>query len=180
MIWGPECCVPRAACCVLPRRESWSVVRLFTDARVPTGMNTGVSMTPCGVSIRPRRAAPSFCRSSNVSRVSALSTRHSALSLDLHLLDLHVRRKGDGKAARRHRLVDADVAELVARDVAVAFDVLDLAGEIRVLVDGELDALHAPGHGAVLRRQVEHPHRLRLRVGEGEVEVAGQLVDRAG
>src|SRR3954466_3604852 len=31
----------------------------FTVAAVPTGMKTGVSMTPCAVVSRPRRAAPS-------------------------------------------------------------------------------------------------------------------------
>ena len=36
-----------------------SVVRLFTDAAVPTGMNTGVSITPCAVVIWVRRAEPS-------------------------------------------------------------------------------------------------------------------------
>src|SRR5271170_654874 len=30
----------------------------FTEATVPTGMNTGVSISPCGVNRRPRRAAP--------------------------------------------------------------------------------------------------------------------------
>jgi hypothetical protein len=30
----------------------------FTDANVPTGMNTGVSTTPWGVVRRPNRAAP--------------------------------------------------------------------------------------------------------------------------
>jgi hypothetical protein len=29
-------------------------------ARVPTGMNTGVSIVPCGRVIRPARAAPSL------------------------------------------------------------------------------------------------------------------------
>ena len=33
----------------------------FTVARVPTGMNTGVSTGPCGVSSTPRRASPSRC-----------------------------------------------------------------------------------------------------------------------
>src|SRR5690348_5234401 len=33
-------------------------VRLLTDAWVPTGMNCGVSMLPCGVSSVPRRARP--------------------------------------------------------------------------------------------------------------------------
>src|SRR3954454_2022843 len=49
MISGPSCC-------------SWSVVSDFTDASVPTGMNTGVWMVPCRVTISPRRAAPSVAR----------------------------------------------------------------------------------------------------------------------
>src|SRR5512137_1689234 len=36
---------------------------VFTLPAVPTGMNTGVSMIPRGVSRRPRRAAPSSARS---------------------------------------------------------------------------------------------------------------------
>src|SRR5215469_1496265 len=41
-------CAPRASrsCCVC----------VLTVAAVPTGMNAGVSMTPCGVVRRPRRA----------------------------------------------------------------------------------------------------------------------------
>src|SRR5215213_3863371 len=37
----------------------------LTVARVPTGMNTGVSTGPCGVSITPRRAWPSRCVTRN-------------------------------------------------------------------------------------------------------------------
>src|SRR6188768_297934 len=37
----------------------------FTVARVPTGMNTGVSTGPCGVSITPRLASPSRCVTRN-------------------------------------------------------------------------------------------------------------------
>ena len=36
--------------------DSWGTA--FTVAAVPTGMNTGVSISPCGVSRRPPRAAP--------------------------------------------------------------------------------------------------------------------------
>src|ERR1700722_16242004 len=35
----------------------------FTVAAVPTGINTGVSTTPCGSVIRPRRPPPSLVRS---------------------------------------------------------------------------------------------------------------------
>src|SRR5205814_6244268 len=35
-------------------------VWLLTDAWVPTGMNCGVSITPCGVWSSPRRATPTL------------------------------------------------------------------------------------------------------------------------
>src|SRR5260370_18552048 len=41
-----------------PSSSSASCVRPFTVAAVPTGMNTGVSIVPCAVANRPRRAAP--------------------------------------------------------------------------------------------------------------------------
>src|SRR5258708_16410050 len=41
-----------------PSSSSASCVRPFTVAAVPTGMNTGVSIVPCGVANRPRRAPP--------------------------------------------------------------------------------------------------------------------------
>src|SRR6185437_14141874 len=44
----------------------------FTVAAVPTGMNAGVSTTPCAVAIRPRRAAPS--RASRVKEKSLISS----------------------------------------------------------------------------------------------------------
>src|SRR5690242_8353390 len=42
-----------------PASRTWSGVRPLTVAWVPTGMKTGVSTAPCGVSSRPSRAAPS-------------------------------------------------------------------------------------------------------------------------
>src|ERR1700680_4704201 len=39
-----------------PSSSSSSCVRALTVACVPTGMNTGVSISPCGVVSRPRRA----------------------------------------------------------------------------------------------------------------------------
>src|SRR5258708_36836097 len=41
-----------------PSSSSVSCGTPFTDATVPTGMNTGVSISACGVSRRPRRALP--------------------------------------------------------------------------------------------------------------------------
>ena len=47
------------------RPSSASCVSAFTVAAVPTGMNTGVSNTPCGVVRRPRLApVGSLCKSS--------------------------------------------------------------------------------------------------------------------
>src|SRR3954469_20678517 len=42
-----------------PVRATASGVIALTVAAVPTGMKTGVSMTPCAVVSQPRRAAPS-------------------------------------------------------------------------------------------------------------------------
>src|SRR6476619_7169477 len=42
-----------------PASRTWSGVSPLTAAWVPTGMKTGVSTGPCGVSRRPRRAGPS-------------------------------------------------------------------------------------------------------------------------
>src|SRR4051812_41566361 len=94
----------------LPSCLSCSVVRLFTDASVPTGMKTGVSIVPWGVVTRPRRAAPSVWSNSNVNRDSSLGTRHSAL-LKLHRFNARVRRETQGEAALGHRHVDLDVRE---------------------------------------------------------------------
>src|SRR5258708_16273110 len=41
-----------------PSSSSASCVRPFTVAAVPTGMKAGVSIVPCGVAKRPRRAPP--------------------------------------------------------------------------------------------------------------------------
>src|SRR5258708_7132373 len=109
---------------------SCAVVRLFTLPRVPTGMKTGVSTTPWGVVIRPRRAAPSEFRSSNVSRDSSLFTHHSSLLLQLHLLHPDRRREAEDELVVRDRLVDLHVRELVARRIAVTFDVLELRGQV--------------------------------------------------
>ena len=88
----------RAAC-------SCSVVSDFTDASVPTGMNTGVSIVPCRVTISPRRAAPSVCEEFECEAAdAALSTQHSLLQL--HLLDAHAARELQREAALRHRRVD--------------------------------------------------------------------------
>jgi hypothetical protein len=46
---------PRMTCA--PSATSSSGDTVFTDPCVPTGMNTGVSITPCGVTSRPRRAS---------------------------------------------------------------------------------------------------------------------------
>jgi hypothetical protein len=40
-----------------PSSSSASCVNALTVAAVPTGMNAGVSITPCGVLSLPRRAA---------------------------------------------------------------------------------------------------------------------------
>src|SRR5207249_8096111 len=53
MIWAPA-----------SRRSSG--LRLLTAARVPTGMNAGVSTAPCAVVSRARRAAPSVARRAKV------------------------------------------------------------------------------------------------------------------
>src|SRR5258708_24622174 len=47
-----------------PVAATASGVIALTVAAVPTGMNAGVSMTPCAVVNRPRRAAPSRSRTS--------------------------------------------------------------------------------------------------------------------
>ena len=52
MIWAPS-----------PRTSSG--VSAFTVALVPTGMNTGVSTSPCAVESTPARASPSFATSRN-------------------------------------------------------------------------------------------------------------------
>src|SRR5205809_2410275 len=54
-----------------PAATGSSGPRPLTVPRVPTGMNPGVSTTPCAVTSRPRRAAPSVARSSNLTRVVA-------------------------------------------------------------------------------------------------------------
>src|SRR5437764_3870291 len=50
--------------CAPTRRRSSGAIAL-TDATVPTGMNCGVSTSPCGSVSFPRRAAPSLCVTSN-------------------------------------------------------------------------------------------------------------------
>src|SRR5271165_2122517 len=77
----------------------------LTDATVPTGMNTGVSTSPCGVISRPARARPLVASMRNSidivwncsvrcqvlglgSRLLSLGTRYQVLfSLPLHLPD---------------------------------------------------------------------------------------------
>src|ERR1700676_4986368 len=41
-----------------PSSSSASCVSALTEAAVPTGMNTGVAIAPCGVVSRPTRAPP--------------------------------------------------------------------------------------------------------------------------
>src|ERR1700722_11021965 len=63
-------CAPRSSrsCCVCP----------FTVAAVPTGMNAGVSITPCGVVSRPRRApVGSVASTSNLNLACSVSIRAS-------------------------------------------------------------------------------------------------------
>src|SRR5216684_5353104 len=66
---------------VLPHSRSCSVVSDLTDASVPTGMNTGVWIVPCPVTISPRRAAPSVAWRLKVRRlICASNRRHSVPS----------------------------------------------------------------------------------------------------
>src|SRR5436309_15080936 len=126
--------------------------------------------------ICPSRAAPSRWTTSNFRRDSALSTQHS--SLQLHLLDPYVRRQVQREAARGDRLVDLDVRELVAGDVAVELGVLELRRQVRLLVDPDPEMLDLLGDLLRLRREVEHVRRLVGAVAEREVEVGPELVDR--
>src|SRR5437764_7727002 len=57
-----------------PAARRSSGLRLFTAARVPTGMKAGVSTTPCAVTRRPRRAAPSLATTSNASALTTGAT----------------------------------------------------------------------------------------------------------
>ena len=57
-----------------PSASSCSVVSVFTEASVPTGMKTGVWMVPWRVVISPRRAAPSVCEELETERV--LGSQH--------------------------------------------------------------------------------------------------------
>src|SRR5436309_2768910 len=62
----------------------------FTAPRVPTGMNAGVSTTPCGVVITPRRARPSVCvrRKVNGSFITNQCRRFCILSPDSCILKI--------------------------------------------------------------------------------------------
>src|SRR4051794_21358822 len=163
MISGPSCC-------------SWSVVSDFTDASVPTGMNTGVWMVPCRVTISPRRAAPSVAR---IRKESLLITNPSAgdlrnlrmksyrTLLQLHLLDAHAARELEREAALLDRRVDFHVRELVARLVAVTFDVLELRGQVRLFVDENSDVPDALRDRLALRIEIERVVRLVRRIREG-------------
>ena len=71
---------------VLPRRivvpesrNAWGVMPL-TVPYVPQGMNTGVSTTPRRVVSRPRRAAPSVARTSNIAGLVAFAEHGIAVA----------------------------------------------------------------------------------------------------
>src|SRR6266508_680256 len=67
MTWAPTSC-------------NCGGVSPLTVAWVPTGMNTGVSMAPCAVSSRPRRAAPSVASTSKwIIRFSVAAERQPEL-----------------------------------------------------------------------------------------------------
>src|SRR5687768_573367 len=54
----------------------------LTVPRVPTGMNTGVSTTPCGVTSLPRLAAPSVAMSEKLTIRPACRADHRAARND--------------------------------------------------------------------------------------------------
>ena len=64
-----------------PATRSSSPLRAFTVAWVPTGMNTGVGIEPCGVCSTPARAPPSVAISSNVTAAAVLMMLFYSMSM---------------------------------------------------------------------------------------------------
>src|SRR4051794_28904022 len=104
-----------------PAPSSSSGVTPLTAPSVPTGMNAGVSTTPCAVVRRPRRAAPSVARTSNrrsMGRPSGLALR-APLPAEVDRAGRHPRRQLQHEAVLGDRGVALEIAELVLDAVAV-------------------------------------------------------------
>src|SRR3990167_3932951 len=118
---------------VAPAARRSSGERLFTAPRVPTGMNTGVSTAPWGVTRRPQRAAPSVARSLNNERGVAVGVeavaRADRVSVRLHD-QLPPRERADQHEERRARQVEVGQEDVHRAEAEAGRDVEGgLAGE---------------------------------------------------
>src|SRR5215210_2056092 len=142
----------------------------LTAPSVPTGMNAGVSTTPCGVESRPRRAAPQVETTSKFRATDASGLRLRFAEVDHPRLDSlreleHVAVLGDAA-------VPLEVLEAVLHGVAIGLDVAQAHGEERGVVDPQghaLEALRDPLEAGSQLQAVRLP--LGARGGELRIEV---------
>src|SRR6185369_6221201 len=128
----------------------------LTAPRVPTGMNAGVSITPCGVVRRPRRPrrlrsprrAPP-CGSAEPASTSNCNAMGWESALRLRLLAEVDHPRLDALRDVEHEAVGGDggvhlhVGELVVGPVAVRLDVLEADRQERLVVDPQAHRLDA-------------------------------------
>src|SRR4028118_2211719 len=116
----------------------------LTAPRVPTGMKAGVSITPCGVTRRPRRAAP------EVAKTSSCRGMEGDLGLRLALAQVdHLGLDSLGELENIAVLGDAavplQVLEPVFPRVAVGLDVAHPHRQVARVVDPQGHRLQEMG-----------------------------------
>src|SRR5262245_3406450 len=107
-------------------------------------MKAGVSILPCGVSTRPRRASPSRATSSKgsfgtVVRLSwkARSGLGRAAAVEIDHLDLDPLRQVELEPGRGDRPVPLQIREAILGEVAVRLDVAHVDGQKERAIDPE-------------------------------------------
>ena len=130
-------------------------VRLLTTPSVPTGMNAGVSTTPCAVWSRPRRASPSRATSSNDGTRSRHALTPSAIEHGVAVA-VEAVAGGDGVGVgREHPLAAGEGRDQQeqrrARQVEVREERVDRA-ELVARHDGQIGPAGPGGDGAVRAR----------------------------
>src|SRR5215203_6957380 len=159
-----------------PAASSSCGVTPLTAPSVPTGMKAGVSMTPCGVVRRPRRARPAVARISKVRGMAALRFARRLLPIprqvDHPVLDPRGELQHEPVGGQGH--VALDVAELVLDGIAVGLDVLEPAGEEGLAVDPQGHALEPLGDALVLGHQLQ---AVVVALLLGQLELDGEVLE---
>jgi hypothetical protein len=142
----------------VPSTRTCSGYIAFTAAAVPHGMKAGVRITPCGVTISPMRAAPSYLWTEKVKGVSVMklvNARDLVARFLLAVLDGEKLADADQSlpyVCRSHP-IGRTVGAKIDHPMGIHVEGVDLRA-IEVTVQSEDDVL-ALDHSVISNREVE-------------------------